>query len=546
MERLEIETKFQTISAGLLSGYASVFGGKPDSHGDIIAPGAYAASLKAHREAGTAPLMLWQHDPHQPLGRWLDLKEDETGLQVTGQLVLDTVKGREAHALLKAGALNGLSIGYRVIDFERLPGGGRLLKEIELIEISLVSIPAASAARITSVKSASAETPATKVAFKRSSIMADQQTAAPEAENDDDRMGVLEETVAGIDTRLTALEESVGNVAKAAGRIEQKLARPGLIQTKAAEPENIEAKAFGTYVRQGEAAAGAELKNLTLAANGGGNLAPTEFVKEVVKNLVQFSPIRQHARVMSIGASEARMPKRTGTLTAAWVTETGARPATQPTYGEITLTPHEAACYVDVSNALLEDNQYNLQGELAADFAEEFGRLEGLAFVTGTGTGQPGGILTDTDIPQIAGGAAAAINADALINLFHGLPSFYAANAVWGMNRTTIGEVRKLKNSGGDYLWRDALSEGNPATILGRPVVELPDMPSIAANALPIMFGDLKQGYRIVDRLSLSVMRDPYSLATTGQTRFHARRRVGGDVVKPEAIRLLKVATSIT
>lgn len=545
MERFEIETKFQTADAGLLSGYASVFGGKPDSYGDVIAPGAYAASLKAHREAGTVPLMLWQHDPNNPIGRWFDIKEDATGLNVTGQLVLDTVKGREAHALLKAKALNGLSIGYRVIDFERLPGGGRLLKQIELIEISLVSIPAAPAARITSVKSASADQPATTVAFKRTSNMADQQTAAPEADTEEDRIDALEETVAGIDTRLTALEESVGNVAKAAGRIEQKLARPGLIQTKSAEPQDIEAKAFGTYIRSGDAAAGAELKNLTLATNGGGYLAPTEFVKEVVKNLVQFSPIRQYARVMSIGSAEAKMPKRTGTLNAAWVAETGTRAATQPTYGEVTLTPHEAACYIDVSNALLEDNQYNLQGELSADLAEEFGRLEGLAFVSGTGTGQPKGILTDTTIPQIATGAAAAITADAVIDLFHGLPGFYAANAVWGMNRTTIGEVRKLKNTSGDYLWRDALSEGNPPTILGRPVIELPDMPDIEADETPIMFGDLKQGYRVVDRLSLSVMRDPYSVATIGQTRFHARRRVGGDVVKPEAIRLLKVATSV-
>ena len=114
------------------------------------------------------------------------------------------------------------------------------------------------------------------------------------------------------------------------------------------------------------------------------------------------------------------------------------------------------------------------------------------------------------------------------------------------MNRTTIGAVRKMKAGDGDYLWRDSLSEGNPPTILGRPVVELPDMPDVAADANPIVFGDMRQGYRIVDRVALSVLRDPYSRATNGQTRFHARRRVGGDVVKAEALRLLKVATAIT
>lgn len=540
MERLDLEVKFSTSEAGLLSGYASIFDGEPDSYGDVIARGAFAASLRQYKAAGAAPLLLWQHDPSEPIGVWLELREDQTGLFVSGRLVLDTRRGQEAYALLKAGALNGLSIGYRAKSHERRPGGGRLLKEIDLIEISLVSIPAASAARITSVKSARAELPAMKAAFKGTRIMADQQTTAPEADQNEDRIGAVEEAVAGIDARLTTLEDSMGNVAKSTARIEQKLARPGVIAQKAEEPGAVEIKAFAAYARHGEAA-GVELKNLTLAGTGG-YLAPPEFIKEVVKNLVAFSPVRQHARILSIGAAEARMPKRTGALTASWVSETGDRSSTEPAYGEITLTPHEAACFVDVSNALLEDNQYNLQGELAADFAEEFGRLEGLAFVSGTGAGQPAGILVDADIEAVETGAAAAITADSLIDLFHDLPGFYAANAVWGMNRSTIGVVRKLKNAGGDYLWRDTLSDGNPPTILGRPVIELPDMPDIAANATPVMFGDLKQGYRIVDRLALSVMRDPYSMATKGQTRFHARRRVGGAVVKPEAIRLLKVA----
>ena len=549
MEQLSLEVKFDRGEAGTIEGYASPFGGEPDSVGDIVAPGAFARSLAEHKAEGTAPLMLWQHDTTEPIGVWTDIREDGTGLFVKGRLVLETERGREAHALLKAGALNGLSIGFRTRDAERRNGGGRVLKDLHLIEISLVSVPAATRARVTSVKSANADNPAAMgAANERSHIMANETKApAPEAgkENEDaDRVAVLEDTINGMESRLNTIEESVGTVTKAAGRIEQKLNRPGII-TKPDEPARVEKKAFATYVRHGEAATGVELKNLTLAANGGGYLAPTEFVKEIVKNLVQFSPIRQHARVMGVSAAEAKMPKRTGTMTAAWVTETGNRSSTEPAYGEITLTPHEAACYVDVSNALLEDNQYNLEGELSADFAEEFGRLEGSAFVDGDGSGKPAGILQDAAIPQVASGAAAAINSDALIDLYHALPSFYAANGVWGMNRTTIGAVRKLKDSNGRYLWTDPISDGNPPTILGRPVAELPDMPDVAANALPILFGDLRQAYRIIDRISLSVLRDPYSRATNGQTRFHARRRVGGGVVKSEALRLLKVATSV-
>lgn len=530
MEHLTLEVKFASGEAGIVSGYAALFGGPADLVRDIIAPGAFGRDLAAHAALETLPAMLFEHKG-APIGTWLEIAEDELGLKVKGQIDLSTPAGREAYELVRSGAVDGLSIGYLAIKSERTPDGIRTLQHIELHEISLVRRPASSRARVLSVKSAAGAASNGKTPMENNTNTADAPTI-------DTRVAGLEESVAGIDTRLKAVEDKVGSVKSVTERIEAKLNRPG-ISTKSEEGA-LETKAFTSYVRRGDAATGLEMKNLTQASNGGGYLAPTEFIKEIVKGLVRVSPIRSYARVLSISAAEAKMPKRTGTLTAAWVSETGARPSTEPTYGEVTLTPHEAACYVDVSNALLEDNAYNLIGELSADFAEEFGRLEGAAFVSGDGTGKPAGILADTTIPQITS-AATALTADDLIDLFHALPGFYAANGVWGANRTTIGAVRKLKTTVGDYLWRDAMAEGNPPTILGRPVVELPDMPDVAADALPILFGDLKQGYRIVDRLSLSVLRDPYSVATNGQTRFHARRRVGGGVVKAEALRLLKV-----
>jgi predicted phage gp36 major capsid-like protein len=119
----------------------------------------------------------------------------------------------------------------------------------------------------------------------------------------------------------------------------------------------------------------------------------------------------------------------------------------------------------------------------------------------------------------------------------------YAANGTWIMNRATIGYLRTLKASDGLYLWPSLfapMSAGNPGTLLGRPVVEFPDMPNIGANNIAIAFGDFMSGFRIFDRVSLAVLRDPFSQATAGNVRFHARRRVGGQVTKPEALRLLK------
>ena len=146
------EVRFATDEAGTFTGYASVFG-EPDSYGDTIKPGAFHKTL-AKRSATGGPAMFWNHNPDQPIGVWTELKEDERGLQVTGKLVMETAKGAEALALLKAGAVNGLSIGFRALASERGPNGGRVLTAIDLVEISLVSLPAASKARVTSVKGA--------------------------------------------------------------------------------------------------------------------------------------------------------------------------------------------------------------------------------------------------------------------------------------------------------------------------------------------------------------------------------------------------------
>lgn len=136
---------------GTFEGYGSIFG-NIDSYGEKVMPGAFSESLVRHQREGSKPLMLWQHNPDEPIGVWDDLAEDGKGLKGTGRFVLETSRGREAHALLKAGALRGLSIGYREIETEP-DGNARLLKKLDLLEISVVSFPANRRARVESVKS---------------------------------------------------------------------------------------------------------------------------------------------------------------------------------------------------------------------------------------------------------------------------------------------------------------------------------------------------------------------------------------------------------
>jgi HK97 family phage prohead protease len=149
-----LETKFRRFDGELgleegavIAGYASLFGAE-DQSGDVVARGAYAASLGRMAEAGQRVKMLWQHDPARPIGVWDEVREDGRGLWVKGRLLLDVQAGREAKALIEAGAIDGLSIGYRTLRSEKAAGGGRVLHQIELWEVSLVTFPMLPEARV--------------------------------------------------------------------------------------------------------------------------------------------------------------------------------------------------------------------------------------------------------------------------------------------------------------------------------------------------------------------------------------------------------------
>ncbi len=150
---MSIETKdmaFDLKAAGTdgaIEGYASLFG-EVDHGGDIVAAGAYAASLAKLAAADRKVKMLWQHDPAQPIGIWEELREDARGLWVKGRILTEVEKGREAIALIKAGSIDGLSIGYRTIRSQKDGGGNRVLREVDLWEVSLVTFPMLPTARV--------------------------------------------------------------------------------------------------------------------------------------------------------------------------------------------------------------------------------------------------------------------------------------------------------------------------------------------------------------------------------------------------------------
>ncbi|MDQ6434381.1 phage major capsid protein [Mesorhizobium sp. LHD-90] len=362
----------------------------------------------------------------------------------------------------------------------------------------------------------------------------------------------VEQALAGLaatmETKIGELRTELKAATDRADDLETRLARPA-IGGSADEP-SPERKAFTGYLRSGrEALAVEEAKALRVADDSaGGYLAPSDFVAEVIKGIVERSPIRQAARVGSTASGEVILPKRTGRPTGHWVGETEDRSETGSTYGQAEIPIHEMACYVDVSLKLLEDAAVNVEGEVAFDLAEEFGRLEALAFSQGDGVKKPLGVMETTGVAYSFSGNASTLGsapADLLIDAFYKVAAYYRNRGVWMMNGSTLAAIRKLKDAGsGAYLWQPALTAGQPETILGRPVIEDPTMDDVGTGTEPIVFGDFNSAYRIYDRVNMSVMRDPYSVATKGLVRFHARRRVGGGMVLAEALRKVRCATS--
>ena len=328
-------------------------------------------------------------------------------------------------------------------------------------------------------------------------------------------------------------------------RIEARLSRPGMPGGEGEEKKAAYRSAFFDLMRYGrERMQPDRLNVLTISDDtGGGYLAPPEYVQEIIKDISEWSPMRSIARVSSTSANSVQLPRRTGTHTAVWVGEIESRSETTGTaYGLHDVPVHELVADIRFSMANLEDSAFNLEAEARAEFAEQFGVAEGNAMVTGNTVKKPEGFLNAADTNAVNSGSASDITSDGIIDLKHAVKTQYARNGTFVLNRNTLGRVRKLKTGDGQYIWSPGLAVGKPNTIDGDPYVEFPDMPDVTAAAKSVAFGDWMMGYRIIDRMSLSIIRDNLTLASDGQVKFIARRRVGGAVVLPAALAIMTIA----
>ena len=323
-------------------------------------------------------------------------------------------------------------------------------------------------------------------------------------------------------------------------RIETMLSRPEFGKAYG-NATSMERKVFDKWLREGKESLGPdELKVLTASNdNTAGYLAPPEYVRELIKGIVEISPIRSIARVRSTTNRSVQIPKRTATFAATFVAEQGTRSETTGyAVGLEEIPTHELYALVDISEQELEDSVFNLEQEMSTEFAEQFAKAEGTAFVSGDAIGKPEGILTNSSVSSVNSGSGTALTSDGIITLVHSIKSEYSRNGTFIFNRTTLADIRKLKDTAGQYIFQPGmmLTGGATNTILGYPYVEATDMPDVAGSAKPIVFGDFQRAYMIVDRVQMAVLRDEYTQATTGNVRYIARRRVGGQVVQAEAI----------
>jgi HK97 family phage major capsid protein len=353
-----------------------------------------------------------------------------------------------------------------------------------------------------------------------------------------------EDGVAALKAELETLKAKIASGAIAAQR-------PALDGVKSAEATSF----VDQYLRRG-IESGLEIKAIGSSSDSiGGYAVPQDIDRVIDQTLTAISPIRAIANVVKVGSAGYRKLITSGGTPSGWVAYEAARPETNtPVFSEIVPASGELYANPAASQQMLDDAMFEVEKWLADEIATEFARAEGAAFVSGNGTNQPLGFLSSPNattadaarpigtLQFIGTGNAGAFPAsnpqDRLIDLVQSLRSPYRQGAVFVMNSKTAAEIRKFKTSTGSFLFQPSLAAGQPATLLGYPLIEAEDMPDMAAGSLSIAFGNFKAGYVIAERNATTILRDPYSHKP--YVHFYATKRIGGQVVNSESIKLLK------
>lgn len=357
----------------------------------------------------------------------------------------------------------------------------------------------------------------------------------------------------GINAKLQKQEDRMNKL----DRKTMMAGRPALA-TAAAEDAPHQ-KAFAAYLRSGDddGLRGLVLEgkamNTTVAADGG-YLVDPQTAATIQSTLSSTASIRAIANVVNVDSTSYDVLVDHTEMGAGWATETATLTETDsPQIDRISIALHELSALPKASQRLLDDSAFDIENWLAGRIADKFARSEADAFVNGDGVDKPRGIMS---YPTVDNGVWAWGNLgyvptgedggiggpEAIVDLVYALGAEYRAGAAFVLNSRTAGIIRKLKDADGRFLWSDGLAAGEPARLMGYPVLIAEDMPDAGTDTTPLAFGDFSAGYTVAERPDLRVLRDPFSAKP--HVLFYATKRVGGAVSDFAAIKLLKFGVS--
>lgn len=359
----------------------------------------------------------------------------------------------------------------------------------------------------------------------------------------DTQMGNVQSTnltLKDLQAKLANLERKQYS-ASLAGAVEVKSLR-GQDDINDGEPEERKA-ALLEYLRKGDDTMLLKLDAQAMSSateRDGGFVVGAQIQRMIDDILTEKSVMRQLANVQEISTASLDVVDDAGSFITNWTTETAAVNDTDaPTFVRKNIVAHELVAQPKATQKLLDDAFINLEGWLTDKLATAFLAAEDDAFINGDGVNKPTGILNYRDeITTLASasGVSAGVNSDDIFDLVYSLPEEYARNAALLTNREVLQKLRLLKDSNGQYLWQPNLSEGRVDTILGIPVYQSSYIPAATAGSKSIIVGDFHY-YQIVDRTGLSILRDPFTAKP--YIRFYTTKRVGGDVLRTAAFRVL-------
>ena len=549
-QKRDLNFRASVNDEGIFEGYLSTYD-DVDSYGTYFIPGAWDKSIERFNSGEVIPV-LWSHDRSKPIGKFTELKSDEKGLWGRGKLTLEDPQAKIAYAHMKDGSVMGLSVGFEM-DYDNVIYNRLLdalgIAEADLFECSVVVFPANSNAKITNYKSQNHDHGEVKMEGSIAETIEKMNAAIENLRNAQTAQNDAE--ISKRDTEIADLKKQIAQ-----------LSNPitGTAQTE--DPSKQYERDFHNYLKTGNAlnlrndpvppVAGSEGTN----ANGG-YICPDGLDKRVVELLTPRSTIRRNATIIVPAGKKYERPyKKTG-ITSGWVGETTARTATDAqTYDMISAEVGELYAFPQYTQNFLADTWYNVEQGFARDLAITFADKEETAFISGDGSNKPKGILGSTTtfgteddahrawnkLQKVNTGSATGITLNSLYTIKDSLNYAYRSNAKWYMSTSTYTALQQtlVDAERRGIFGRGDVSQNMPETLLGYPI-EIDDyMPAVAANSYPIIFGDMRQGYAILERPGIGVLRDMYS--NKPYIGLYSIKRVGGLIQDYRALKVLCVA----